>query len=158
MQFGVNLGTPQGPSALMAALAPMTQLQLPQIALNLPKLNLALLAIKVEMMLNQALNLSLLDAGTPKKLADALNVFTNMQLPSLKLPRPHFNLAGLQLAMQLPPAALNMDLSSLSTALGAMPQYAGLNMIASLVLAVKAAFGLNLVANVGCGAGGCPLG
>lgn len=158
MQFGVNLGTPQGPTALMAAMLPMTQLQIPQIALNLPKLNLVLLAVKVEAMLNDLLGLSLLDPASPKKLADALNIFTDMKLPSIKLPRPLFNLSALQLALQLPPMALNVDMTPLSTALGSMPQFPGLNMIASLVMSVKAAFGLNLVANVGCGAGGCPMG
>ncbi len=155
LSFGINLGDPAGPSQLAAALQAMASLQLPALAISLPRLNLVLAAAQAVLTVKAAFGLDLGSPAAAGPLAQLMLQLSGLRLPAL--PLPVINLSGLKLALGLDlQPLLNIDLSPLSLALGSMPSFQGLSMIASLTASVRAAFGLNLLAHVGCGPQ-CPL-
>jgi hypothetical protein len=157
LQFGIDLNSPQGPSRLGAALATMANLRLPALAIQWPKLNLALAALQLNATMKAALGVQLTDPAARSAIASSLALLSSLRLPRLQLPTLALSLPALKLALGLPPLALKLDLSPLNTTLGSMPNFTGLSVVASLALALRLNFGINLIAKVPCGAI-CPFG
>ena len=156
ISMGLNINDPKGPSQLAAHLNTMLQIKLPALQLNLPRINLLLTLAKAHLMAKEAFGIDLMDPKAATKLAlrlEPLQLLMKLQLPKIRIKPPHLDIGGLDLQM-----LLNADLSGLSTSLGSMPNFSGISLIASLVASIKAAFGIDLIAKVGCGTGACPLG
>jgi hypothetical protein len=151
LALGIQVGSPAGASQLSASLAMMASLKLPSIALDIPRVSMLITVAQLVASTKMALGIDLTAKGAGPALALALKALFSLNLPKLHM-GPALSLSGLKAAM-----AITVPVTLPQITAGPLPSFTGLSMLASLVASMKAAFGVDLLAKVPCGAI-CPVG